>query len=97
MGGLDNNTSLLLIELELMGKFISFSSIILLDFAIDIAVFILSPVTIITFTEASLHFNTASLTPFLIVSLIPKTAKRIKLFVSIFSFLFSKSSSVISL
>ena len=61
------------------------------------AVLILSPVTIKTFTEACLHLIIASFTPFLIVSPIPKTAKRIKSVLSISSFLFSKSSEVISL
>ena len=44
-----------------------------------VAVTILSPVTMITFTEASWHFLTASLTPSLKESLIPKTAKNTKL------------------
>ena len=43
-----------------------------------VAVTILSPVTIITLTEASWHFLTASLTPSLKESFIPNTAKNIK-------------------
>ena len=46
-----------------------------------------------TLIEASLHFNTASLTPFLIVSLIPTIAKRIK---SVLSKLSSKFMSIFS-
>ena len=53
------------------------------SFAIAVAVIILSPVTIITLTEASLHFWTASLTPSLKESLIPKTAKKTKSYWSI--------------
>ena len=48
--------------------------------AIEVAVIILSPVTMITLTEASAHFFTASLTPSRKESFIPKTAKNTKLY-----------------
>ena len=51
---------------------------ILQSFAIAVAVTILSPVTIITFTDALWHFKTASLTPSLKESFIPNTAKNTK-------------------